>query len=59
MLMDERGEQGEAFRWLILSSMLQQQGKSATESARLMFRAHNSDLDEGDVSSVTATLHGW
>lgn len=58
-LMQEASHQGEAFRWLIVSSMLMQHGKAAKEIQRLLTHAQKVDENLEELSTVGATLHGW
>ncbi len=58
-LMGELGEQGKAFRWLIVSSMLMQHGKASREIRRLTGQAHHPQIEDDDIDGLTASLHGW
>ena len=59
ILMEEGGPQGEAFRWMIISSMWLQHGKGAKEIQRVLFQAHQVDIGEEELSTLSASLHGW
>ncbi len=58
-LMQEHSEQGKAFRWLLIASMLMQQGKASREIQRLSGQAANPEDEEKDLATFTASLHGW
>jgi CRP-like cAMP-binding protein len=58
-LMEEPGDQGRAFRWLVISSMLMQQGKGAREIQHVLGHAQRVDLESNEISKLSATLHGW
>jgi len=58
-LMDEPGDQGKAFRWLVISSMLMQHGKGAREIQHLLGHAQRVDIEELEIAKLSATLHGW
>ncbi len=58
-LMEDPGEEGEALRWLILSSMLMQFGDSAEHLQQLMLESRETELKVGETSAVWARTDGW
>jgi hypothetical protein len=59
ILLELTGPQGEAIRWLLVSSMLMQHNTGTLGIQRQMIRAREARLDDGEITILTASLQGW